>query len=106
MSGKYKIDVTPDITGTRMDKNGHESPTTIYVGRIHFFYVLSWSAGLSRCHVAATKRKMTTIPTIPSRRAPCCGGSVTPFRFEACLRNLPHADDDDDGGLLMVINGY
>ena len=32
MSGKYKIDVTPDITGTRMDKNGHESPTTIYVG--------------------------------------------------------------------------
>ena len=32
---------------------------------------------------------------------------MTPFRFEACLRNLPHADDDDDdGGLLMVINGY
>ena len=23
------------------------------------------------------------------------GSTVTPFRFEACLRNLPHADDDD-----------
>jgi hypothetical protein len=73
MSGKYKIDVTPDITGTRMDKNGQERTriTNYNLCRANTFLLcivlVSWVVTLPCCR-HKTQNDDDTDDTIEARR--------------------------------------